>query len=210
MRILVIDDEESIRYSLNYILSKIDRVEVFTAETGEKGLDILRTKKIDLAIVDIKLPGIDGIEVLNQINRFKFNTVVVMITYMSEVSLAVKAMKMGAYDYYTKPFSLEEIKETVKEVMEFVKVKGDIDLKDDIDKELSGAQKNLRISRIVRKVGEKAKSMNILIIGKWSGKEIVAKYTSCMCRCLLFIIVQRFKTCKKVTFGSMRRRIFRC
>jgi DNA-binding NtrC family response regulator len=178
VKILIIDDEESIRYSLGLKLSKIEGVELLMAGTGEEGLEILKREAIKLAIIDIKLPGIDGIEVLKQINQIKIDTVVIMITYMSEVRLAVKAMKMGAYDYYTKPFSLSEIKKSVESVLAFIQKRSEIEIdKSGINGFIGSDESILQIKDTVKRIVNSGINTNILIQGEsGSGKEVIAKY----------------------------------
>lgn len=176
MNILVIDDEKSIRFSLKLMLSKLENTIVFDAKSGEEGLEILKSNNIDLAIIDIKLPGIDGIEVLKQINRLKFSTLVIMITYLSEVRLAVKAMKMGAHDYYTKPFSLEEIKKEIINIMELINIKRKVSEKSsDISGLVGQSEEITRIKHIIDKITSKGLKTNVLITGEsGTGKEVVA------------------------------------
>ena len=175
MRILIIDDEMSIRFSLKTYLSK-QGYQVYDAETGEKGLELFKKHNPQVAIVDIKLPGVDGIEVLRRIKKVNPNCIVIMITYLSEVRLAVKSMKIGAYDYYTKPFSLKEISESVSNAYKYIEVKERLDqmsYKSDLIGESDG----------IRSIKEKAKKIssldmdtNVLIQGEsGTGKEIVAK-----------------------------------
>lgn len=178
MKILIIDDEKSIRYALRISLSKLVGVDVISAETGEEGLEILKNNKIDLAIVDIKLPGIDGIEVLKSINRMKMDTVVIMITYLSEVRLAVNSMKMGAYDYFTKPFLLAEIKTTVSNVLEFINKRSEIKKNRAVNSGFIGESNSINIIKdTVKKIACSGLNTNILIQGEsGTGKEVLAKY----------------------------------
>jgi DNA-binding NtrC family response regulator len=175
MNILIIDDEKSIRYSLKIGIQKIEDTNVFSAESGEEGLEIIRNNKIDLAIIDIKLPGIDGIEVLERINKLKLDITVIMITYISEVRLAVKAMKMGAYDYFTKPFKVVDIIDSIDNMRDFINKKNNI-IKND-SSELVGKSENInKIKQIVKTIAEKNINTSVLITGEsGTGKEIVAK-----------------------------------
>lgn len=177
MKILVIDDEESIRLSLKIGLKKLG-LEVLTAETGEEGLKILETEGADLAIVDIKLPGIDGIEVLKRIRHAKPSCIVIMITYLSEVKLAVKAMKDGAYDYFTKPFSISEISDSIKNTVEYLKVKKEIDnISSENDMILIGKSPEIqKIREIIIEIGRMEFNTCILLQGEsGTGKEVIAK-----------------------------------
>ncbi|MDK2917995.1 MAG: hypothetical protein PWQ37_728 [Candidatus Petromonas sp.] len=177
MKILVIDDEKSIRLSLKISLKKLG-AEIFTAETGEEGLELFKRENPDLAIVDIKLPGIDGIEVLKNMKRLRPSCVVIMITYLSEVKLAVKAMKMGAYDYFTKPFSLAEINKSVEKILEYVKAKIELNnIESENETILIGNSKEIEeIRKIVREIGKMDYDTSILLQGEsGTGKEVVAK-----------------------------------
>jgi DNA-binding NtrC family response regulator len=175
MNVLIIDDEKSIRFSLKTGIKKLNGIEVFAAESGEEGLDIIMNHKIDMAIIDIKLPGIDGIEVLERINRLKMDITVIMITYISEVRLAVKAMKLGAYDYYTKPFNLMDVIESVENLKKFIGKKNSVDESSEI--RLIGESKNIcDIRRMISKIAGKGMNTNIMITGEsGTGKEVVAR-----------------------------------
>lgn len=175
MNVLIIDDEKSIRFSLKTGIKKLKGIEVFAAESGEEGLDIIMNNKIDLAIIDIKLPGIDGIEVLERINRLKVDITVIMITYISEVRLAVKAMKLGAYDYYTKPFNIMDVIESVENMRKFIEKKNRVN--ESSETRLIGESRNISdIRRMIDRIVEKGMNTNIMITGEsGTGKEVVAR-----------------------------------
>lgn len=175
MNVLIIDDEKSIRFSLKTGIKKLKEIEVFTAESGEEGLDIIMNNRIDLAIIDIKLPGIDGIEVLERIKRLKMDITVIMITYISEVRLAVKAMKLGAYDYFTKPFNIMDVIESVENLRKFIVEKSKIN--ESSETRLIGDSKSISdIRRMIDRIVEKGMNTNIMITGEsGTGKEVVAR-----------------------------------
>jgi two-component system response regulator AtoC len=107
-RILVVDDEPGVLEAVRVILE--EEYEVLTATTGEEALRIISKKDIDLIFLDITLPGgIDGLEVLKRIKDSGENINVVMLTATNTANVAVQAMKLGAFDYITKPFDSEEI-----------------------------------------------------------------------------------------------------
>jgi len=106
--VLVIDDEEVMRDILGSLLTK-EGYRVKLAATGEEGLDIGRREPVDVAIVDVMLPDMSGIEVLDALKRADPEMVVVMITAFASVETAISAMKMGAFDYITKPFKNDEV-----------------------------------------------------------------------------------------------------
>ncbi len=117
VKILVIDDEQDIREGCERILSRME-CEVVTASDGTKGLDILETQDISIVLSDIKMPGISGLEVLSTISEKYKSVMVIMITGFSTVETAIEAMKKGAYDFISKPFSPDQLRIVVKRAIE--------------------------------------------------------------------------------------------
>ncbi|MEE9390096.1 MAG: response regulator, partial [Candidatus Aminicenantaceae bacterium] len=115
-KILVIDDEAGIRSSLKGILED-EGYSVKTTETGEEGLNFLKAQNFDLILLDIWLPKMDGIEALKKIKMLDEDTPVVMISGHGTVETAVKATKLGAYDFLEKPLTLEKVILTVKNAL---------------------------------------------------------------------------------------------
>jgi two-component system nitrogen regulation response regulator NtrX len=115
--ILVIDDEEGIRESLKGILED-EGYEVTLAESAEEGLKFFDQQYPDLVLLDIWLPGMDGIEALRIMRDKRPQIPVVMISGHGTIELAVKASKLGAYDFLEKPLSLERVLITVKRAIE--------------------------------------------------------------------------------------------
>jgi YesN/AraC family two-component response regulator len=110
--ILVMDDEPSVSKGLEMILSE-EGYEVDIALNGESALDTFNQKSIDLLIADLRLPDMDGMEVIRQVKELRPDTGVVVITGYSSVNSAQEAIKLGASDYLPKPFSDDEIKKAV-------------------------------------------------------------------------------------------------
>ncbi len=106
--ILVIDDEEVMRDVLSTLLSQAG-YQVVLAEDGKQGLELARTQSFNAVIVDVMLPEIGGLEVLEELKRGDAELVVLMITAFASVETAIAAMKNGAFDYITKPFKHEEV-----------------------------------------------------------------------------------------------------
>jgi DNA-binding NtrC family response regulator len=106
--ILVIDDEEIMREILDALLTR-EGYQVRLASTAPEGLDLLRSMPFDAAIVDVMLPGMDGISALDEIKKIDDDLPVLMITAFASVENAIAAMKRGAYDYITKPFKNDEV-----------------------------------------------------------------------------------------------------
>jgi len=120
-QILVVDDEERIRQSLNGIL-KDEGYEVWEAKDGEQALKQIETDPPDLALLDIWMPGMDGMEVLERIKGEIPNLPVIMISGHGNIELAVKAVKLGAYDFIEKPLSLEKVLLAVNNALLFSKL----------------------------------------------------------------------------------------
>jgi two-component system response regulator PilR (NtrC family) len=115
--ILVIDDEEIMREILETLLARTG-YDVRVASSGEEGLALARTLPFDAALVDIMMPGLDGIATLDELRRVDEDLAVVIITAYASVESAISAMKSGAFDYITKPFKNEEVLVVVRNAME--------------------------------------------------------------------------------------------
>ena len=133
LHILVVDDEPGIRSGIdrilrNYIVSYpfMDEDIDFTlieAGTGEQAIDILNSKPVDIVLLDNKLPGIDGIDVLDYINKQQFDLAVMMITSYASLDLALKATKSGAYNFMPKPFTPQELRGSIENVSKYLFLK---------------------------------------------------------------------------------------
>ncbi len=115
--ILVIDDEEIMREILETLLTR-EGYEVKLAASGNEGLEMARALPFDAAIVDIMMPGLDGIATLDELKRLDEDLAAVIITAYASVESAISAMKAGAFDYITKPFKNEEVLVVVRNAME--------------------------------------------------------------------------------------------
>ncbi|ATW26893.1 sigma-54-dependent transcriptional regulator [Candidatus Formimonas warabiya] len=116
-KILLVDDEKNIRMLIEDCLEAAG-YEVFTAVDGEHGIEKFADNSFDLVLLDMLLPGIDGLEVLSRIKSKKPEQLVAMITAHGTIETAVDAMKLGAVDYLQKPFTPEEIRVLVKKILE--------------------------------------------------------------------------------------------
>jgi two-component system response regulator AtoC len=116
-RILIVDDEETLCYFLKASLEE-KGYQATTAYTAAEGLDIVTRQQIDLVLLDLKLPDGDGLDVLDQIRRADANLPVIVLTGHAGVESAVRAMKLGAYDYLEKPINLEELSITAAKALE--------------------------------------------------------------------------------------------
>ena len=116
-KILIIDDEEIVRDSCIQILAK-GNYEIVTAQNGNEGLELLEDFQPDLALVDLKMPGISGYEVLDQIHEYDSTIVTIVITGFATVDSAVESMKKGTYDFLPKPFKPDELRLIVQRGLE--------------------------------------------------------------------------------------------
>ncbi|MBI2980299.1 MAG: sigma-54-dependent Fis family transcriptional regulator [Chloroflexi bacterium] len=116
-RILVVDDEESIRSFLQRVLQEAG-YDVATAANGQEALNKITESGASVVCLDIKMPGISGMEVLRQIMANWPQTCVIMATAVADAQTAVDAMKLGAYDYITKPFNRDNVLLTIKRAIE--------------------------------------------------------------------------------------------
>lgn len=115
--ILIIDDERPIRSALRNIL-EYEKIKVSEAEDGIKGLELVKSNDFDAILCDIKMPGMDGIEVLEQIQDIKPDVPVIMISGHGNIETAVESLKKGAYDYISKPPDLNRLLVTVRNALD--------------------------------------------------------------------------------------------
>ena len=113
-KILIVDDEQGILDFFNKALSK-EGYKVVTALNGLEAIKLVREEKPELVILDIKMPGIDGIETLKRLRWLNKKTIVIMLSAYGTMDSAKEALKLGAHDYVTKPIKLDYIKEVIKE-----------------------------------------------------------------------------------------------
>lgn len=116
-KILIIDDDKDMQLLLSDLITS-EGYEVITADNGKKALKDLTALSPDLVLLDIKLPGMDGMNVLKEIKKVDKHPIVIMLTGYGDIKDAVQSMKMGAYNYITKPFENDEILLNIKEALE--------------------------------------------------------------------------------------------
>lgn len=116
IKILAVDDEETVRTLFQRILQAAG-YDVITAANGKEALSVIAGGGIDVALLDIKMPGLSGVEVLSKIRADELDLCVIMVTAVSDVQVAVEAMKLGAYDYITKPFDQEEVLRKIRQAL---------------------------------------------------------------------------------------------
>ena len=173
-KILVVDDELSMREFLEILLKK-EGHEVICAADGDEALARFQTEPCDLLISDIKMPKMDGLELLRRVKEHRPNVAVVMITAYASPEDAIAAMKAGAYDYLTKPFKLKEIKSVIRNALARPAGQAAEEAPVGIFNNLVGhSPKMLQIYKMIKQVG--GTKTNVLISGEsGTGKELVAR-----------------------------------
>ena len=179
-KILVVDDEEIVCISCRRILTEAG-YEVHTRLSGREGLSLLDEEPCDLAIIDLKMPGMDGMELLQAIKLGHPHLPVLMITGYSTVESAVEAMKAGACDYLPKPFTPNQVEMIVQKALdnqslrlENLYLRGEIQSKYRFENMVGNSQKMQEIYRLIAKVAPTPST--VLITGEsGTGKELVAR-----------------------------------
>jgi len=175
-RVLIIDDEAAIRTSLAKILRYEDH-EVRDAADGLEGLALLERDRFDMVFLDIKMPGMDGLEVLAEIRRRRIETPVVIISGHGDVQTAVEATRLGAFDFLEKPLDADRILVTVRNALTQGQLRKEKRL---LQEKLKGRQRIVGRSAAIRRVLEAVEKVapseaRVLITGEnGSGKELVA------------------------------------
>jgi len=177
--ILVVDDEYGVRQSFNMILK--DQFSVLLAETGEEAINIFTKNSVDLILLDIRLPDINGLDVLEKLKGIDPNIEIILVTAIKEIKTAVKAIKLGAYDYVVKPFIVEDILNIVSRALEkYSLVKQVTYLRNELEryhpfKAIIGQDKKMReIFDLISTIAESDGA--VLIQGEsGTGKELVAR-----------------------------------
>ena len=112
-KILIVDDEKSVRDFLEHYLKEKGFKDILSVDNGAAGIDIVKNSDIKLLLLDMRLPGMDGLEVLRKVKEIKKDIGVIMITGYSDESVAKKAIAQGAFDYIMKPFDLQYLEMSV-------------------------------------------------------------------------------------------------
>lgn len=180
-KILIVDDDESLRWVIKKALEKTGH-KITTASNGEEGLSFLLSGQYGLAFVDIMMPDISGLELLQTAKDKRLDTSFVIMTAQNTMKNAVEAMKSGAYDYVTKPFDIEEIEIIARKALESRNIANKASQvaeqpqkKYEVGRELIG--KSPAMQKVYKTIGKVTRSdVTVLIQGEsGTGKELIAK-----------------------------------
>ncbi len=179
-KIVIVDDNKNMQVILQNLLVD-EGYEVISATNGKDGLKAIIEQSPDLVLLDIRLPEMNGIDILQQITKLEKEILVIMITAYGDVETAVETMKLGAYDYITKPFVNEELKIVIRKALDTNELKREVkilrqklEVKKNDDILMGNSPEIMRILKQVELVA--STDMSVIIQGKsGTGKEVIAK-----------------------------------
>jgi DNA-binding NtrC family response regulator len=180
-RILIVDDEKIALNNLEHTMKK-EGYEVIGTQSGANALKLLEEQRFDLVLTDLKMEKVDGNQILKRSKEISPDTEVIVITGYASLQSAIQSIKKGAYDYITKPFKLDEVRNVVREALEKVSLKREnLHLREQID-EFAGRVKFITQNPGIQRLLETARQIaptdcNVLISGEsGTGKELLARY----------------------------------
>jgi DNA-binding NtrC family response regulator len=178
--IMIVDDEESVRDSLyNWFIE--DGYDVECAEDAKKALTILETRDFDIVLADIKMPGMDGMEMLRRIKSLRKEAIVIIMTAFATVDTAVQALKDGAFDYITKPFDPDDLSHLIRNATRQISLSAENKVLKEKVLSLENVEnligKSEAIKQVLRNIESVASSnASVIITGEsGTGKELVAR-----------------------------------
>src|SRR5262245_54449798 len=180
VRILIVDDEPSMREMLRIVLRR-DGYEVQLAESGRAAIDQLRQNNFDLLLSDIKMPDVSGVDVLRAAKEVNREIIAFMMTAYASTSTAVEAMRLGAVDYFTKPFNMDELRLKVKQHLESLRLRQEnlllkraLHSRHEFSNIVGNSEAMLAVFRLVETIAKT--NSTVLITGEsGTGKDMVAR-----------------------------------
>jgi DNA-binding NtrC family response regulator len=179
-KLMIVDDDKLLQNSLKNVLS--EKYDTVVVGRGEDALDLLRKHSVDLVLLDVRLPGQDGIETLQQIKALERELMVIMMTAYEDVKTVITSMKMGAYDYLVKPLEIEELEIIVEKALDNLRLKKEVEeLRQQYLKEFNVGNiigESPAIKRAIEFANKVAKGYDttVLIEGETGvGKEVIAR-----------------------------------
>lgn len=183
-KILIVDDDRLLQNSLNNILS--ENYDVVIAGSGETALQTLKKQEVDLILLDIRLPGIDGVETLRQIMGAEDNTGVIMMTAYEDIKTVITSMKIGASDYLVKPLDIEELEITIEKALENIRLKREVEelrkqyiQEFDIDNIIAESQGIKDALKLANTVAQSDDTTALIEGETGTGKEVIARTIHC-------------------------------
>ena len=177
-KILIADDEQNMLWAMKKALQKED-YKIITASNGVEAVEKTKLLEPDLVLIDLRMPKMDGMEALQEIKLYNSKIPVIMLTAHGTMESAIEAMKMGALDYISKPFDVEELKIQIRKALDIKAMKDQIEflteeLRNNTGKEIVG--NSIKIKRVFEMVDRVAKSNAVVLITGESGtgKELIA------------------------------------
>jgi two-component system response regulator PilR (NtrC family) len=179
-RLLVVDDESSLRDMLRIVLRR-DGYEVLVAENGRAAIDLLKRERVDLLLSDIRMTDVGGVEVLRTAKALNRDIVAFMMTAFASTETAIETMRLGAVDYFTKPFSMEELRGKVRQHLDAGRVSQDSVIlpagrtaRDAFSSIIGRSEPMVSVFRMIETVARTAST--VLVTGEsGTGKELVAR-----------------------------------
>src|SRR6266566_6538747 len=180
LNLLVVDDERSIREACREVAQSLGFT-AYAADSAEHAYRLLESQNFDAVLLDLRLPGVGGLEAMRRIKEHRPEAIIIVVTGYGTVQSAVQAMKNGAYDYVTKPFSLDELRLLLERVSSHLKLKTEnrmlrekIKSKQGFGSIVGRAPEMEKLYRIIAKAAQSTHP--VLILGEsGTGKEMVAR-----------------------------------
>jgi two-component system response regulator AtoC len=179
-KILIVDDEPNMLHMLSAVLQQ-DGFDPYTAETGHKALELISAGNFDFILTDVRMPGMDGLQLLENIRQRGIDVIVIVMSAYGNIELALEAIRKGAYDYISKPFKTDEVVLTLRKASERERLRREVVR---LRRRLSRTEQSPEIiaqSRAMKDVLEQARQVapfeaSVLLTGEsGTGKELLAK-----------------------------------